>query len=326
MGLKARSLYFTSPGKIELREEEICPKDGQVLVHSRLVGISHGTEMLAYHGLMPRKLESDTSLQSLSGTLEYPLKYGYINTGVTEAGKRVFAFYPHQDVFYCVPEELIELPNELDFEDALFLATMETALGIVHDAQPRFGDVLLVIGQGVVGLLTAEILSRSSAGKIISVEPFLKRRRASGHIGCLALEPNPELQQRIFEESGGRGADIAINTSASAEGLQLAVDCLAFEGTVVEASWYGCRTVQLDLGSTFHRKRLRLRSSQVSRLDPTLLGRWDKQRRFEVVLELLKIVRPSRFVSHRFPFEKAQEAFELLDRSPEQTIQLVLEP
>jgi threonine dehydrogenase-like Zn-dependent dehydrogenase len=282
--------------------------------------------MLAFRGHLPPGLQADTSLESLAGTLDYPLKYGYINTGETEDGSRVFAFFPHQDLFFADPQQLIELPDQLDFSDAVFLANMETALGIVHDANPRFGECVLLIGQGVVGLLTAEILIRSGAGTVITVEPCAGRRRASEAIGCMALEPGVELRQRILRHTEGRGADVTINVSASAQGLQLAIDNTAFEGTVVEASWYGSREVSLDLGSAFHRKRLKLRSSQVSSIDPALSGRWDKARRLERVLQLLLAIRPSRYISHRFPLDRAQEAYELLDHHPERSIQIVLEP
>jgi threonine dehydrogenase-like Zn-dependent dehydrogenase len=326
MNLEARALYFTAPGAVELRKEKCSPAGEEVLVRSRLIGISHGTEMLVYRGQMPRGLEADASLPSLAGTLEYPLKYGYINTGETESGRRVFAFYPHQDLFFADPRQLVELPSRLDFADAVFLANMETALGIVHDANPRFGECVLLIGQGVVGLLTAEILMRGGVGKIITVEPYPGRRRASEAIGCAALQPGTELREQILELTDGRGADVAVNTSASAEGLQAAIDNLAFESVVVEASWYGSRPVNLDLGAAFHRKRLKLRSSQVSRIDPALSGRWDKGRRLQKVLDLLQQIRPSRYISHRFALDQAREAYELLERHPEQSIQIVLQP
>ncbi|UCF97349.1 MAG: zinc-binding alcohol dehydrogenase [Spirochaetaceae bacterium] len=326
MSLKARALYFSAAKSVEIREEMIEAVGDQILVRSRLIGISHGTEMLAFRGHLPRQLEADTSLKSLAGTLEYPLKYGYINTGETKTGRKVFAFYPHQDLFFADPREIVELPPDLDHNDAVFLANMETALGIVHDANPRFGEIVLLIGQGVVGLLTAEILIRAGLGKVITVEPHAIRRQASEQVGCVALQPGAGLQQKILEQTEGRGVDVAINVSASADGLQLAIDSLAFEGTVVEASWYGRRPVTLDLGSAFHRKRLRLRSSQVSRIDPALTGRWDKQRRLAQVVELLETIRPSRYISHRFALDRAQEAYELLDNHPDRTVQVVLEP
>ncbi len=323
---KAKALYFSGPGKVELREEELQGGPESVLVRSRCIGISHGTEMLVFRGWLPAGFQDDSLLPSLRGPLAYPLKYGYMNTGVRDAGGKVFAFYPHQDLFYCDPRELIDLPDKLDFEDAVFLANMETALGIVHDACPRYGELVLIVGQGMVGLLVAEILARCGVSRIITVEPYPLRRQASESIGCLALDPGDRVRDRILEHSQGRGVDVAINVSASAEGLQLAIDSLIFQGTVVEASWYGNRSVDLSLGEAFHRKRLKLRSSQVSRIDPALGGGWDKERRFKVVVDLLQAVRPSRYISHRFPLDQGHEAFQLLATSPQQCIQVVLEP
>ena len=322
----SKALYFVAPGSVELRDEPCERAGGQVLVRSRLIGISHGTEMMIFNGRMPCGLEADATLASMSGSLDYPVKYGYINVGETENGRRVFAFYPHQDLFFSDRDELIELPPQLGTDDAVFLANMEAALSIVHDANPRFGECVLVIGQGVVGLLTAEILMRSGVGAVISVEPYPMRRRESEAIGCVALEPEPELRERILELTHGRGVDVAINVSASTEGLQSAIDNVVVEGVVVEASWYGSRQVTLDLGSSFHRKRLTLRSSQVSRIDPNLSSRWDKSRRFEIVVELLQAIRPSHYITHRFALNRAQDAFELLQNNPQQCVQIVLDP
>ncbi len=147
MDPEARALYFVRPGTVELREEPLRPSPGQVRVRSRLMGISHGTELLAFRGQLPVGLEADAALKSLPGRLEYPLKYGYSNCGRVEeagpsagaqpgqrAGQRVFAFYPHQDLFDADPEELVALPPEVSDEQAVFLPNLETALGIVHDA------------------------------------------------------------------------------------------------------------------------------------------------------------------------------------------------
>jgi threonine dehydrogenase-like Zn-dependent dehydrogenase len=255
------------------------------------------------------------------------MKYGYSCVGTTESGRRVFAFFPHQDRFYVAPEELLGIPDALAFEDAAFLATMETALGIVHDAAPRYGESALVAGLGVVGLLVAEILLASGVRPVIGVERHPLRREAGRRAGCEVLDPaDPARLERIRALTGGRGADLAVNVSGSPAGLQLAIDTTVFEGTVVEASWYGERRATLQLGEAFHRGRLRLRSSQVSRIDPALSGRWDKSRRFGTVLDLLAQLRPSRYLTHRFALDRAAEAFALIDQRPGECIQVALEP
>ena len=328
MAPEARALYFTKPGRVELREEPLLPQPGQVRVRSRLMGISHGTELLAFRGQLPTALEADSTLKSLPGRLAYPLKYGYSNCGVVEeAGSRVFAFYPHQDRFDADPGELLPLPPGVSDEQAVFLPNLETALGIVHDAGVRFGESVLVAGLGVVGLLVSALLLRSGVALLIAVEPLEMRRRQAEALGCRTFSSQEaQLRERITELTGGRGPDAAVNCSGSEAGLQLGLDTLCFEGTLVEASWYGARRVSLELGAAFHRRRLRLVSSQVSRVAAALGPRWDKRRRLELALALLPALDPSGWITHRFKLERAQEAFELLDRHPQDVLQVVLEP
>jgi len=66
-------------------------------------------------------------------------------------------------------------------------------------------------------------------------------------------------------------------------------------------------------------------ASQVSTIAPGLSGRWDKARRFRVTWEALERVQPQKWVTHRFSLENAKEAYRLLDKSPEETIQVVFD-
>lgn len=332
--MTARAVYFTGPGRTELRTINLEPRPGEVLVESRLIGISHGTERNLFRGTFSSEDLSDDPLPSISSAGAYPLAYGYMNAGLVsrsaagfEPGRKVFAFFPHQDRFSCSSDTLVPLPDELGFEDAVFLANTETALSIVHDTAPRYGERGLVIGLGVIGLLTAELLLRSGAVKLIALDPVPARRAGAESLGCVALDPSePDTVEVIRSLTGGRGADFAVNVSANERGLKLGLDVLAFEGRLIEASWYGNRTVMLPLGGRFHRNRLTIRSSQVSHIAPGLTGGWDKERRYAVAIGLLGELRPSKYITHRFPLERAQDAFELIDRGDDELIQAVLEP
>jgi threonine dehydrogenase-like Zn-dependent dehydrogenase len=105
--------------------------------------------------------------------------------------------------------------------------------------------------------------------------------------------------------------------------LQSAVDAVATEGTVIVASWYGTKPVTLALGGHFHRGRVRLRSSQVGRLNPELAPRWDRARRMDTVLGLLGQLKLRELISHRIPFGEATEAYTLLDERPEEALQVI---
>ncbi len=323
----ARALWFVGEKELEIRSEKIEKKRGEILVRSVLSGISHGTELLFFRNQLPEGLETDVSIKSLSGRLEYPIKYGYINVGKTEKEKKVFGFFPHQDFFSAPEDELIPIPEEMSFEDAVFLAHTETALNIVQDASLIPGDNVLVLGQGTIGLLTAEILTRSLPALVITADAYKIRRRASEKIGCTTLRSDDhDFIDNIYALTEGRGADCIINVSGSERALQVAIDSAAFEGTIIEASWYGSKTIKLRLGEAFHRKRLKLKSSQVSNINSSISTRWNKKRRYSFALRLIEMIHPSKYITHRFKFGDSQRAFELLDTESEKTIQVILEP
>jgi threonine dehydrogenase-like Zn-dependent dehydrogenase len=64
-------------------------------------------------------------------------------------------------------------------------------------------------------------------------------------------------------------------------------------------------------------------NSQVSTIAPELSGRWNKNRRFEMAWEMIRKVQPQRWITHRFPFSQAPQAYQLLDQYPDQVIQVV---
>jgi riboflavin biosynthesis pyrimidine reductase/threonine dehydrogenase-like Zn-dependent dehydrogenase len=320
--LECRQLVFTAPGQVGLRTLPLEPAPDELLVESRLIGISAGTELAVFRGEC-----KDFSGESLPGLQpkSYPLAYGYINVGQAQDGSRVFGFAPHQDRFCAKASELIQL-GRLSWDDAVFLPSMETALGIVHDAHPRLGDRYCVAGQGVVGLLVTRILVSMGVG-VLSLETDAFRQRISREAGALSLDPrDPGLPADLARLTGGNGWDRAINCSGSEAALQQLIDLAPADSTIVEASWYADRTVSLGLGQAFHRKRLHLASSQVSFLSPAMGRSWTKARRFAVVLDLLDRLRPSTYISHRFSLEEADKAYAVLSKADAEVLQVVIDP
>jgi threonine dehydrogenase-like Zn-dependent dehydrogenase len=83
------------------------------------------------------------------------------------------------------------------------------------------------------------------------------------------------------------GCDLVVHTSASSDGLQLSLELLAPEGTVLDLSWYGDREVTLSLGGAFHAQRLGIRASQVGQVAPARRATRSTRQRLELALELL---------------------------------------
>jgi 2-desacetyl-2-hydroxyethyl bacteriochlorophyllide A dehydrogenase len=329
--LKARALWFAAPLTAELREETIPPPGpGEVRIETTSSAVSAGTEMLVYRGEVPKDLPLD--LPTLEGSYAFPIKYGYaaagrvLDTGpdveYLAPGDPVFVHHPHQEVFVVPALMPVRLPEGLDPSLGVFCANLETALGVVHDTPLHFGETALVLGGGVVGLLVARLL-KLCGGVVFVVDPLEKRRELALAAGADDAFGPEEVDGRVMEATRGRGADVAVETSGSGDALQDAIDAVATEGTVVVASWYGTRPVALYLGERFHRGRVRLRSSQVGRLNPELGPRWDTIRRMETVLALLDRLGPGDLITHRLPFHRAPEAYTLLDERRREAVQVV---
>ncbi len=287
--------------------------------------------MLVYRGHVQPDLPLD--LPTFAGSFRFPIKYGYaavgrvVDTGPGvggyQPGDAVFVHHPHQDAFLVPAAMAVRLPT--DPVAGLFTANLETAVNVLLDTPIRLGETAVVFGQGTVGLLIAQLLKLAGARSVLAVDPIQRRRALAVAVGAdVALPPEEELPATVRELTNDRGADVAIEVSGSGEALQQAIEAVAREGTVVVVSWYGTKAVTLLLGGHFHRGRVRLRSSQVGRLNPGLSGRWDHARRLETVLHLLPRLQLADLVSHRFPFEDAATAYRLVDERAQETVQVVL--
>jgi threonine dehydrogenase-like Zn-dependent dehydrogenase len=322
---ETRAVFFTAPGCVEIRRVPLNRSRGQILVRSRLQGISAGTELLFYRGGFPAGLSGD--LPGLSERLEYPLRYGYSNVGIDEEGRRVFGFQPHQEAWYSAEEDLILLKDAVSDDDGVFIPNLETALGIVQDLGAVPGETVAVAGLGVVGLLVAEVLRLCHYGPVILLDVKESRRKTAEELGMTFVNPAAgDFPATVENLTEGRGVDRGVNVSGSEEGLQSLIDCLGQEGTVVEASWYGDRPAALLLGAGFHRRRLSIKSSQVSRIGSALGPRWTKERRMATVLDLLERIRPGKYITRRFPLSAAGEAYSLLAEGGDDIIGAVFTP
>ena len=238
-------------------------------------------------------------------------------------GDLVFALHPHQDEYVVDANLAHRLPEGLAPDAGVFLANLDTAVNVTLDAKAKSGDNVLVFGQGVVGLLVTQLLRRAGV-RVIAVEPAARRAAMSAQCGAnIVLDPTDV--SRVRSLTGGRGADLAIEASGNACALQQAIDSVADESTIVVCSWYGEKPVPLDLGGHFHRGRVRIVSSQVGRIDPSLAPRWDRARRLAYATELLGELRLAELITHRFPFARAADAYALLDERNADTVQVVLQ-
>jgi 2-desacetyl-2-hydroxyethyl bacteriochlorophyllide A dehydrogenase len=327
--MKARAVTFVAPRRVELREVEVPdPPDGHLLVATEWSGISSGTELLAYRGEVDPGLPLDETLGALAGTFAYPFRYGYSAVGRVvrpagpfREGQRVFAFHPHQDRFVADADGAVAV-DDLDPRAATLYPLVETAVQVSLDAAPRLGETAVVVGLGAVGILVAALLGRTGA-VVLGSEPEPARRAAAEAFGVRAVGPD-EVGEAVAAQTGGRGADLVVESSGSPRARAASLGLLAHEGTALVCSWYGTKPVPLPLGADFHRRRLALRSTQVSTLPAALTARWDRRRRAELAWRLTRELPLAALATHGFAFEQAAEAYACADRKDDGLIHAAL--
>ncbi len=332
--MDALALWIPSVGHAELRPAEApAPGPGEIRVKAIASGISTGTEMVLYHGLGPAGQAMTPS--TCEGRWDLPVKYGYQSVGrVIDAGRDsgyhegelVFCRYPHQDLYTidATDPELVNRIPEFDPPEIGVLGNnVDVALTSLLDVPVRLGDVVVVIGLGIVGTLCA-LLARRTAGKLVVVDPYEYRRDVALSLGAdVAVHPGDAVAA-VLEASDGRGSDVSIEASGAGSGLQLAIDCSGLEATVAVVGWYGAKEIPLVLAPQFYSQRLHLVSSSVLYAGSGLQPRWDVGRKLQVALDLLPSLHPVRLISHRFPFADAPDAYRLLDEQPDQTLAVIL--
>ncbi|MDL5351685.1 dehydrogenase [Microbacterium sp. zg-YB36] len=277
--------WVEAPGTGALRSEPIAaPASGDVQVRTRYTAISRGTEALVYRGEVPERERMRMRAPFQQGDFPGPVKYGYLNVGVVERGpgslqgKTVFTLFPHQSRFVVPATAVVPVPDGVPARRAVLAGAVETAVNVLWDAAPLTGDRLTVVGAGMIGCAVAR-LARGIPGIDLAVVDADAGKRAV----CTALEVPFHLPA---DAPGDR--DIVIDTSASEDGLRLALRTAVTEGVIVEASWFGSRDVRLPLGEDFHSRRLTLRSSQVGAVAPGRRGTRSATDRLALALELLR--------------------------------------
>ena len=207
-------------------------------------------------------------------------------------------------MFTAAASDLICLPAVHPAAATLF-PLVETALQVTLDAEAGYRDRVVVLGAGVVGLLTALLLKRSGR-RPLCAEPLAWRREPGGQ---------SRHQRRRSRGTGGKGVPLVIDASGNTEAPARALDMLAHEGTLLIASWFGSKPVQLPLGGAFHRRRLTIRSTQVSTIPARLSATWTVARRRAEAAALLPELPLDELCTHVFPFAHAADAFRAVDEN-----------
>ena len=281
----AHAFWLREPGRGEIRPVALPePGRGDVLVRTLRSGVSRGTETLVFRGCVPPSQYRAMRAPFQEGDFPGPVKYGYLSVGAVERGpaelrgRTVFCLYPHQTAYVVPAAAVTVVPDGVPPARAVLAGTVETALNARWDAPPLIGDRVAVVGAGMVGCCVARLLARMPAVEVTLVDVDASRAEVAAALGARFARP----------DAVAGGCDLVVHTSATAAGLQLALDLLAPEATVLELSWYGDAEVRLSLGGAFHAGRLGLRGSQVGTLSPARSMRRTTADRLGLALDLLR--------------------------------------
>lgn len=296
----ARALWHVAPGRCEIRTAPLPARaPDQVLVRTLFSGLSRGTERLVAEGRVPESEAGRMRAPLQEGEFPFPVKYGYCAVGEALegppelAGRRVFVLHPHQDLFIAPAAMAVALPDGLPSARAVLAANMETALNALWDSAAGPGDRIAVFGGGAVGALICFLAAGLPGADVTLVDPEPARGAIAAAFGA-RFSTRPDAVADV---------DVAFNASASSAGLAAALAACGREATLVEASWYGAKSVEAPLGAAFHSRRLKIVSTQVGDVSPGRRPRWTHARRMAKALELLQDDRLDLLLTSRVAFD-----------------------
>jgi len=339
-------IAFTAPRRAEVVASPAAPVgSGEVRVRTLYSGISAGTELTAYRGSNPylsKRWDAERRLfvEGEATSLRYPVEgWGYEEGGeVVEvapdvegvrAGDVVYGAWGHRSEAVLPAERArARLPAGVEPVCSIFSRIGAIALNGVLDADVHVGEWVAVLGQGVPGLIAAQ-LARLNGGRVIACDAIparleLARRLGAEHTVDVTQEDAAEAVKRI---TAGRGADVSIEFTGVYPALQSAIRATAYNSRVVACGFFQGGGEALRLGEEFHHNRVAVVCSQISGVRPDLQHRWDVPRLERTVMELQAAERIDlrALVSHVLPYERAGEAFALLDTAPADALQVVLD-
>lgn len=354
-------LQSARTGKIEVAEvpaPRVLP--GCVLVRIAASLVSAGTERasseFASKSLLQKaksrpdlvrdvmnKIQRDGVLSAISAVrsrLDQPLALGYssagtviaVGEGVTDIvpGDRVAcagANYAVHAEFACVPRMLVaRIPSaDVEFESAAFTTLGAVAIHGVRTAEAKLGDTVAVIGLGLLGQLTVQVLLAAGC-RVIGFDLLQDRAELARNAGALAVSATEaEFRDLCLHHTTGNGVDcvlIAAETSSSGPvnlASQIARDraVVCAVGTVgleLQRKLYYEKELDFRISRSYGPGRYDAAFEQKGRDYPIGYVRWSETRNMDAFLQLLADgkVNVSALMTHSFEIERAEAAYELI--------------
>ena len=153
---------------------------------------------------------------------------------------------------------------------------METAINIFWDSKAQKKDNVYILGMGSVGILTAYYFKLQKYKNVHICDINFKKKKYA-----------KLLDLKFINFYNIKKADVIINTTSNYDIITESFKKLNIEGKFVEASWYGSKKGRISLGGFFHSRRLKIISSQVSKIPKYLENKHDYATRLNLAIKAL---------------------------------------
>lgn len=231
----------------------------------------------------------------------------------------------HAEVVSIPRNLVVKIPDEVGFDEAAFTTVCAIAMQGVRQADVRVGEQVAVIGLGLIGLITAQLL-KASGCRVIGIDISSRNFDLALTLGCdRCAISNPDAALEVESFTRGYGADAVVITAAttSNEPVELAIQCARKRGTVVAVGAVGMNIPR----SPFYEKEINFRMScsyGPGRYDPDYeergqdypLGfvRWTENRNMEAVLDMMaqRKLNVGALITHRIPVEESLRAYDII--------------
>jgi len=292
-----------------------------------------------------------TTLEKIFTKLDTPIPLGYSCAGIVTTlganvagitvGDRVACggagYANHGEINYIPKNLFVKIPDNVDDTDATFVTAGAIALQGVRQAELTLGENIAVVGLGLIGQLTVQLL-KANGCKVLGTDINSEKLALAQKLGADMVCTAGELLNAAAEFSSGHGVDAVIITASTSgnQPVQDAGEISRLKGRVVVVGMVGM-DIPRDI---YYKKELDVKLSMSygpGRYDPNYeekghdypIGyvRWTEKRNFETFLEFVSEgkVTPKALVTHRFPFEEALEVYELISEGKEKHIGIILE-
>lgn len=280
-----------------------------------------------------------TTVEAVRNRLDQPMALGYSSAGTVldvgaqvpgiQIGDRVACagggYAVHAEIV-AVPRNLVvKLPPNVDFESAAFTTIGAIALQGIRLAEVKLGEVVAVIGLGLLGQLAVQLLNASGC-VVIGMDIQPQRAELAKSLGAHAVAASrDELLSLAQRYSNGHGVDVVLITAdtKSNEPIEVAGEITRSKGTVVAVGAVGLniprkpyyeKEIDLRISRSYGPGRYDTEYEEQGQDYPYAYVRWTEQRNMEAFVQMLgegKVdVRP--LISHSFAIEEASKAYDLI--------------